>query len=284
MSELSKVFAKGELPIGNIKLTCYVLEELPPVRLLLAQSFFEAFDRPIRGNNALTTTPAFMSDELAFMAENKGMAALTTPIEFMDGNTKRVGYKAELLPELCSLYLQARRDNKLNPKQKELAKKAEILLEAFAKVGIDALIDEATGYQANRDPDALRMLLGAYLEEGIRKWIKEFPDAFFTDLDTLYDNEKTKPQNRPAYYGHFINTYVYEPIEKGKINKELDKRYKADDKRHRKHSHLTENLGVKVLQNQIGKVMGLMEVSPNIKHFKHRFERLGQPMLFPYDD
>ena len=280
MTDLPKVFAKGELPIGEKRLKCFVLEELPPVRLLLAQSFFDAFDRPMRGNNALTTTPAFMSEELVNMAETQGISALTTPIEFMDGNTKRIGYKAELLPELCSLYLKARRENKLNHKQTNLAAKAEILMEAFAKVGIDALIDEATGFQKSRDPMALRQLLNIYLADGIRKWIKTFPEVFFTELDKLYDNEKTKSQGRPIYYANFINKYVYEPLEKGLINQELNKRYMADNRRNRKHQHLSE-FGADQLRFQLGMVTGLMKIAPNIKTFKFRFERLGHLSLFP---
>ncbi|WP_254305521.1 P63C domain-containing protein [Sphingopyxis sp. BSNA05] len=71
------------------------------------------------------------------------------------------------------------REDELHSSQEHLAKQAEVLMQAFAKVGIVALIDEATGYQLDRAHDALRLLLGKYIAEGLQKWIHTFPDTFF---------------------------------------------------------------------------------------------------------
>ena len=84
-------------------------------------------------------------------------------------------------------------------KQVHLAEKAEILQSAFAKVGIVALIDEATGFQQDRRHDALRMLLGKYIAEGLQKWIHTFPDSFFAEPDRLYHNDPTTSKSRPQY-------------------------------------------------------------------------------------
>ena len=45
------------------------------------------------------------------------------------------------------MYLAARDARKLKPGQAKLAEMAEIIVRASAKVGIVALVDEATGYQ-----------------------------------------------------------------------------------------------------------------------------------------
>lgn len=66
---------------------------------------------------------------------------LITPIKYLDGDKECEGYLAELLPELCSIYLKARRDNKLTHNQMKLAIQSEILLESFAKVGILTIIN-----------------------------------------------------------------------------------------------------------------------------------------------
>jgi len=50
----------------------------------------------------------------------------------------------------------------------------KILLTAFAKVGVTALIDEATGFQHARSPDALRILVQQYIEEEKRQWNSSF--------------------------------------------------------------------------------------------------------------
>jgi hypothetical protein len=281
----------GKLPIGGKELDCFVLDDdkTNPTRILSTQSVFDAFERPSRGNrkqdkidtdSGVITLPPFIASKTIFSLINSQDLHLITPIDFKDGNIIKKGYKAEILPLMCSLYLKARRDGLLKGGQQNLANISEILLESFAKVGIAALIDEATGFQTNRKSDALRQLLQVYLADGIRKWIKEFPDDFFYELDRLYGNEHLKSTQRPSYYGGFINKYVYEPIEKGKINPELQKRYKDDNKLHRKHQHFTD-FGTGQLRIQIGKILGLMQVAPNLKWFKQKQERQGQLSLFP---
>lgn len=88
-----------------------------------------------------------------------------------------------------------------------------------------------------------------------------------------------KPGQRPAYYGKFINKYIYEPLENGVIDSELQKRYKSDNKKHRKHQHLTD-FGVGQLRLQIGRIMGLIEIAPSLKWFKDKQSRQGQLSLF----
>ena len=57
------------------------------------------------------------------------------------------GYRAELLPDVCEVYLKAREAGVLPTNQKHVAKQAEILMRGLAHVGIIALVDEATGFQ-----------------------------------------------------------------------------------------------------------------------------------------
>ncbi|WP_156956408.1 P63C domain-containing protein [Stenoxybacter acetivorans] len=160
------------------------------------------------------------------------LIALTKLIEYKDGNAKKSGYDATLLPEMCKIYLTARRKGDLKSSQEKLAMQSELLLSALAKVGIAALIDEATGFQINRKHDALRLLLAKYIEESLQKWIRIFPDSFFAELDRLYGNKPTTSTARPQYYGKFINRYIYEPIEHGYVKKELDTlNIKEDGKR-----------------------------------------------------
>jgi len=183
------------------------------------------------------------------------------------------------------MYLKARDAGALLKNQLHLAKKSEILMRAFAKVGLTALIDEATGFQHSRKHDALRVLLEYYVEEEMRKWLKRFPDEFFNALDKLYQNEKTTPRSRPSYYGKFINTYIYEPIENGYVKSELNKKNITSDgkRKARFHQWLTD-FGLNQLILQIGRVMGIIEISPNPKKFKDTIARQKslsiQPELF----
>lgn len=286
-NNLPRALYSGKLPIGGLELDCYVLDDENNTRILSATAVFEAFDRPRKGMNSRleidgTKLPPFLASKALFPFINQELMRWTKQVEFLDGLQKKSGYNAEILPEMCSLYLKARRSNGLLSNQIKLAERAEILQEGFAKVGLIALIDEATGFQINRKSEALRQLLQTYLAEGIRKWIKEFPDDFFSELDRLYGNQNLKSSQRPAYYGKFINTYVYEPIENGKINPELQKRYKEDNKIHRKHQHFND-FGAQQLRIQIGRILGLMQVAPNIEWFKNKQKNLKQFSLFPED-
>ena len=61
----------------------------------------------------------------------------------------------------------------------------EILAPALARVGIIALIDEATGYQEIRDRQALQQILDKYLLKEYAAWAKRFPDEFYKQIFKL---------------------------------------------------------------------------------------------------
>ena len=276
----------GNLPIGDIDLECAVLED--GTRVLTASSIFFAFDRTRKGiNDRLEINgvklPPFLATKNLEPYLSPELLELATPIQYKDGNSIKEGYTAALLPKMCSLYLKMRRENALISSQEKLALKSEILLEAFAQVGIDALVDEATGYQRDRKHDALRILLNKYLAESLQKWLLTFPDSFFLELDRLYGNEQTTSRKRPQYYGNFINKYIYEPIEFGFVKSKLDELNITDDgkRKARFHQWLSQE-GRNVLVHQIGRVQGMMESCNNINDFKKREQIKKQISIAPY--
>lgn len=276
----------GNLPIGDIDLECAVLED--GTRILTASSIFFAFDRTRKGiNDRLEINgvklPPFLATKNLEPYLSPELLELATPIQYKDGNSIKEGYTAALLPKMCSLYLKMRRDKALISSQEKLALKSEILLEAFAQVGIDALVDEATGYQRDRKHDALRILLNKYLAESLQKWLLTFPDSFFLELDRLYGNEQTTSRKRPQYYGNFINKYIYEPIEFGFVKSKLDELNITDagKRKARFHQWLSQE-GRNVLVHQIGRVQGMMESCNNINDFKKREQIKKQISIAPY--
>ena len=96
----------------------------------------------------------FVSEELA--------ETLRKPIAYrMPNGTRALGFPAEILPQICQVYLEARRQDPspLFYNQKRAADAAEILVQGLAYIGITALVDEVTGYQDARAKDALTRLL-----------------------------------------------------------------------------------------------------------------------------
>lgn len=274
---------QGPLPIGDTELECAILDDQENTRIIGMTSVFKAFGRVARSNNRLINIPAFMDATNLQPFIDQELRGLITQIEYHDGKTKKVGYNALILPALCDMYLQARRAGKLTAKQAHLAEKAEILQSAFAKVGIQALVDEATGFQRDRGHDALRLLLVKYIAEGLQKWLKTFPDTFFLELDRLYNNEPTSSRGRPQYYGGFINRYVYNPIENGYVKQELDKLNISDEgkRKARFHQWLNDE-GRNMLIHQIGRVQGLMEMCTDIDHFKTAAKKQKTVSIAPY--
>ena len=290
--KLPSAVYSGLLPIGDIAIGCAVLED--GTRVLSERAVHRAFGskrggshwRRMKANSDGATLPSFISatNLLPFVSSDL-QDALMTPILYAasSGGTAANGIKAEMLPEICGIYLKARREGKLHPSQEHMAMQAEVLMEAFAKVGIVALVDEATGYQKQRGHDALRLLLSKYIADGLQKWIKTFPDSFFAELDRLYNNKPTTSRARPQYYGLFINKFVYEPMENGYVKSELDK-LNIDDTGKRKarfHQWLVDD-GRSMLIYQIGRVQGLMEMCKDIENFKSAAKKQRRISVAPY--
>lgn len=281
----------GPLEIGETTLDCAVLED--GTRVLSERAVHRAFGskrggshwQRIKANPDGADLPSFLSaNNLSPFVSNELRSALISPIKYTAGQGGAIanGMKADLLTDICGVYLKARRADKLHPSQEHLASKAEILMEAFAKVGIDALVDEATGYQKDRAHDALRLLLNKYIAEGLRKWIQTFPNTFFSELDRLYGNEPNG-HARPQYYGKFINKYVYNPIEHGYVKAELDRLNITDEgKRRAKFHQWLSDEGRTILTLQIGRVLALMEMSPNIDKFKAAAKKQKDVSIAPY--
>ena len=81
-------------------------------------------------------------------------------IDFIDKNGKEdSAYNALILPLLCKVYLDARADKVLKTQQQPLARASEILLIGLSNIGIISLIDEATGYQYERERFELQKIL-----------------------------------------------------------------------------------------------------------------------------
>jgi hypothetical protein len=134
----------------------------------------------------------------------------------LDGR-KSHGYEGEDLVDICKMYLNARKAGALTDNQKHLADQAEVVISAFAKVGITALIDEATGYQEIRAKDALQRYLEQVLRKELAVWAKTFPDEYYDQIFRLKDwNWSSK--KRPQLVAKYTKDIVYERLGPGILN------------------------------------------------------------------
>jgi hypothetical protein len=275
----------GILAIGELQIPCYVLDD--GRRVIHQRGMVNALGMSRGGSSrgggdrlahfvGQKTLLPFVSSELE--------AVTKEPLLFKtDRGATAYGYDATVLADICEAILEARKQGALSKQQTHIAEQAEILIRAFARVGIVALVDEATGFQNDRGHDALRLLLERYIAEGLQKWIHTFPDSFFAELDRLYDNKPSGSSKRPQYYGKFINKYVYAPIEHGYVKAELDKLNITDEgKRKAKFHQWLTDAGRTILTRQIGKVEGIMEMCEDIEQFKEVAKRRKAVTVAPY--
>lgn len=217
---------------------------------------------------------------------------IKTPIRFyVPTGGLAYGYEATVLADLCDAVLEARKTVKLNYQQDHIAARCEILVRSFARVGIIALVDEATGYQYDRARDALAKLLEAFVAKELQAWVKTFPADFYEQMFRLRGLDfPADTIKRPQYFGVLTNDIVYKRIAPG-VLEELKRVTPKDDSGRRKHKYfqrLTSNVGYPKLREHLGAVVAIMKLSDNWDEFyaklnKH-YPQYGETMMLPFSD
>ena len=142
------VVCEGELHVADIHLPCYVLDD--GERIISSRQMVLALrmvDDDKQQNMSGTRMARYLNQESLkpFIEKHLRDGNVETITCYKNG-AKINGYLATDLVDICEMFLDARAHIKLSPRQKIIATQCEILVRAFAKVGIIALVDEATGY------------------------------------------------------------------------------------------------------------------------------------------
>jgi hypothetical protein len=194
-----------------------------------------------------------------------------------------IGYDAELLIEICDKYLEARLLGLLKPSQTKLAKQSEIVTRVCAKIGIIALIDEATGFQEVRAKQALQLKLQAFIADELQDWARMFPDEFWFQLARL-EGVRYSPRSRPLRWGKYIMMFVYDSVDED-VGKEL--RAKNPNPRFlRNHHQWLKKHGKEKVHDQIERVITIMKLCDDMNEFRAKFARVfkNAPTKLPFDD
>ena len=268
---LPKATHSGEVEIAKVLIPCYVLEN--GERILSTRGIMKSLGRRWRGRKYTgTQLPVFLEAKNLKPFITNDMAAVLDPVAFRtDRGAKGEGYRAEILPTVCEVYLRAREKGELTAQQLMVAQQCEILVRGFSRLGIIALVDEATGYQEVRDKLALQAILDRFLRKELAAWAKRFPDEFYQEIFRLRDWDwKGMRINRPQVVAKYTNDLVYERLAPG-ILEQLQARNPKDEKGHRKNKHhqwLTEDVGHPALAQHLYAVIALMRASANWHQFK----------------
>lgn len=284
-----KIVCKGELELGNTIIPCYVLED--GTRVLSGRGMQESLkmvDTEDGKQTAGTRLARYLAQKSLkpFIISTNVLDHLT-PIICYDGDKKINGYEATVLADICEVFLEARKNIQLGERQKIIADQCEILMRGFARVGIIALVDEATGYQYKREASELQKILSAYISPELMPWEKRFPDEFYREIFRLngwgyLTVNGINIQNRPSCIGTWTKKYIYSVLPHGVLEALLECAERNDKGRlkHRLHQRLTREQGIEHLNRQIISTVTLMNISDNWREFDRLWNRkFGQQEL-----
>ena len=280
MKEILKATNEGSIKLGETVLKVAVLQE--GTRLINYSAIFKAFGRTKRGrakNEArVLNMPAFLDANNLQPFVGEDLMGVLNKVDYEDLNSKEdSGYDASILPMLCKVYLDAREAKVLKPQQLPLARASEILLLGLSRIGIIALIDEATGYQYDRERFELQKILTAYISEEIVKWQLTFTDDFYKEIYRLWGLPFIPKyiKNKPSFIGKLTTKYIYEEMPKGILEKIKEKTPKTPkgNWKYKFHQSLTPEIGREHLKKQIIEVTTLMSISQSKEQFQELFKR-----------
>jgi len=273
----------GIIKIGDAEISCAVLDTTK--RVLTQETFLTAIGRAGKakaktGSRALAETvdglPPFLAAQNLKPFVSDDLRESTTPVLYRTTRGQRAyGYDAALLPKVCEVYLKARDEKAILPSQAHIVEACDILMRALAHVGIIALVDEATGYQADRARDALAEILRVFISDELRRWVKTFPAAYFKELCRLKGIEYRTDMKLPQYFGTITNDVVYKRLAPG-VLEQLKRKNPRDDTGRRKHKYfqwLTADIGHPKLIQHLGLVVGVMRLSEDYDDFKEKLDR-----------
>ncbi|MGO9574434.1 MAG: P63C domain-containing protein [Terriglobales bacterium] len=201
-----------------------------------------------------------------------------------------LGFKAEILPLTCQVFIDAFNAGVLSNKQIHIAEKCRSLVKGFAIVGITALIDEATGYQEIRDRKALEQILDRYLRKAFAAWAKRFPDEFYQQIFRLRGWQwRGMKVNRPGAVAGYTKDLVYARLAPGVLAK-LEELNPIEDghRRVKHHQYLTDDIGHPALQSHLNGVTAIMRGSTTWEHatrmIQRAFPKINTNLDLPFPD
>lgn len=293
LPDVLKTKRSGEVRIGSWFVPCFVLEN--DLRVISQRALMEIMEIRGRSGKAGDRLLGFLHHPAleALQTFKEIKLAISEPVRFIipTGFTA-YGYSGETVVDYCRAILQARKTGFIGGETfNRCAAVAEALVASVAKVGIIALIDEATGHQDVRARDDLQKHLERFLKKEFAAWAKRFPDEFYIEMFRLRGWQwQGMKINRPQCVGGYTNDIVYSRLTPGLLE-ELQRLNPSNEiglRHHRHHQHLTADVGHPELQMHLYAVLGFMRASNTWASFIHlldkSFPRIGDTFALKLDD
>lgn len=287
---------EGEVDFVGRKFRCAVLDvQDKVVRVISGAEFMRVLG--IYRSGALSTRRSD-DDELRFplylahknlrpfiMADHELVEAIKHPLRYrQEGGPIAEGIPAHVLRRIFGVWVRAHAAGQLGPSQVKVAETAKVILDGLADLAIDALIDEATGYQKRRAHDELQKILAGYVLPEFRPYKSRYPSSLYEQLYRVlgwsYDAGSSA---RSSYIGKLTNRLIYDRMPPG-VHDALRSKNPTDPvTRRRKKKHfqlLTTEEGDGHLTKLIDSTITLLRATPDgqWKFFEMLFNQAYPPM------
>lgn len=263
---------RGVLNIVGLEVPCYVLDNGDKI---VGRTSATELLTGIKGGGALEKYLAVKALEpfinSALVLERMVPFRLLE-VEGLERASK--GLPADLLIEICQGFVSALQATmnpdspfpRLTERQRQMAMQASIFLSACAKTGLEALIDEATGYQYERAEDALQVKLRAFIADELRAWEKTFPDELWQEFGRL-TGWSGNLHSRPKWWGKLVIELIYDTLDQDVAKYLRENRPPAGVHWHRQ---LSDNVGIRALVSRCYEVIGMAKACENMRELRDR--------------
>lgn len=268
----------GVLQIQDLAFPCSVLTD--GTRILTQHDFMQGMGmyysgwvaKKRREEEGAADIPLFLAFEnlKPFINKHLGdLQSITVKYRTKHGQIAH-GIKADIISRILDVWLDADEAGSLGARQKVIAAKARDLMRALARTAIDALIDEATGYQDVRRKDELQRILAAYISPSLLPWTQRFPMDFYEEMFRLWEWDwdpiryKHKGPQGPRFAGKLTRQLVHDHLPPGVLD-ELERRNPPNKKwqrRHKMFQDLSEGIGNPHLEKQVAVITALLKAAP----------------------
>jgi hypothetical protein len=291
---------EGVVDLVGMKFRCAVLDG--EIRVISGTEFMRVLG--IYRSGALSTrrstddeihVPLYLAHKNLrpfLMEDGRLVDAIKRPIRYREeGRAIAEGIPGHVLRRILNVWVRAHAAGVLGPSQERIAEKARILLDGLVDTAIDALIDEATGYQKRRAHDSLQKLLAAYVLPEFRPYATKFPISFYEQIYRVMGwSFDASSSARSSYVGKLTNKLIYEKLPPGVLDELRTRNPVNPDTKRRRMKHfqfLTDSVGSPHLERQITAVTTLLRATPDgqWKFFEMLFNQAFPPsqgiLFFP---
>lgn len=263
---------RGALNIVGLEVPCYVLDSGEKI---IGRTSATELLTGIKGGGALEKYISVKALEPFINTSRVVERMVPFRLLEVEGLEKAVkGLPADLMIEVCQGFVAALQASmepnsphpRMTDRQRQMAVNASMFLSACAKIGLEALIDEATGYQYERAEDALQVKLRAFIAEELRAWEKTFPDELWAEFGRL-TGWSGSLHSRPKWWGKLVIEMIYDTLDPDVAEFLKTNKPPAGVRWHRQ---LTENIGVRALVSRCYEVIGMAKTCSNMRELRDK--------------